>query len=515
MKNKVVGFGCFCILLVCLTGCSSSLSQSRSPAYWPTNGWKTSTPEEQGMDSVKLAQMAEQIQKDHLNIHSLLVIRNGYLVDELYLYPYSAEQAHWVMSVTKSVMSTLFGIAIQQGYIRDVHQPVSELLPPQDVTNLDDKKKALTLNEFLTMTSGLDCHETPAPDEPYMQASDNWVQFILNLPVIAKPGMEFNYCTGTIEVLSAILQNTTGMTTRDFANKNLFTPLGIGPIDESRWPSDPQGLTIGGYGLSLTPQEMAKMGLLFLNNGKWEGKQIVPESWVAASTTSHAKTGGAKDYGYLWWVDPLGKWYAALGRGGQHVFVYPAQNLVVVTTADLPASQDADLAPIQGLINTYILPSIKSQKPLPANPEGVSSLKVGMEMLSKAPRITPPRLPEIATAISGKKYTLEDNPLGWPNISLSFKEGAGEASVTVNGQTMQIGMDNTYRIVGSGTTPFPEGIRGHWESKDTFVVEVPTFGQPGRQIFRIQFLNDTIQITMEDGRSGNTVEINGRLAPNS
>ena len=159
------------LLIVTLIACAPSSSTPTPPTYWPTTGWRSAAPEEQGMDSEKLAQMVEHIQQEKLDLHSLLIVRNGYLVSELYAYPYSAGQAHWIMSVTKSVIDALVGIAIQKGYIKDVHQPLFSLLPDQGVANLDEKKKAITLEDFLTMTSGLDCHENPAPGEPFMQAS--------------------------------------------------------------------------------------------------------------------------------------------------------------------------------------------------------------------------------------------------------------------------------------------------------------------------------------------------------
>ena len=143
--------------------------------------------------------------------------------------------------------------------------------------------------------------------------------------------------------------------------QNLFEPL---RITNFNWDRDADGIPIGGWGLQLTPREMAKLGYLFLNEGQWDGKTILPASWVAASTASHANRGDKKEYGYLWWVDPQGKWYAALGRAGQHIFVYPAENLVVIFTADLPYTNDADLVPLQELLYRYILPAVKSDEAL-------------------------------------------------------------------------------------------------------------------------------------------------------
>jgi CubicO group peptidase (beta-lactamase class C family) len=514
ISNKL---GIALVLIAFLTGCVPASPTPTSLVYWPTNGWRSAAPEEQGMDSETLAQMVERIQQENLNIHSLLIVRNGYLVSELYVYPYSAGQVHFIASVTKSVIGMLVGIAIQKGDIKDVQQPLFSLLPDQGVANLDDQKKAITLEDLLTMTSGLDCHENPAPGEAFMQASTNWVQFMLDLPMVAQPGTKFSYCTGAIEVLSAVLQEATGMSTREFANQNLFASLGIGPISEARWSSDPQGVTTGGYGLALTSGEMAKLGYLFLNQGQWDGKTIVPAAWVAASTASHANRGDKKEYGYLWWIDPQGKWYAALGRAGQHIFVYPAENLVVVFTSDLPYTNDADLIPLQELLDQYILPAVKSSRPLPANPDGLARLKAGIQSMAQPPRTAPAPLPAIATQISGETYALADNPFAWQTIAFNFGDSVDEVKVTVNsnGGTGQlaIGLNNVYRTVEGGDNTFPQELRGRWENQDTFVIEDIYPGQMLQYTYRIQFSGDAIHIIRQEKYSGSIVEMQGTLTP--
>jgi CubicO group peptidase (beta-lactamase class C family) len=516
--NKISNqLGIVFVLIGFLVGCTPASSSPTPPAYWPTDGWRSTAPEEQGMDSEKLAQMVEYIQEEKLDLHSLLIVRNGYLVSEVYVYPYSAGQVHFIASVTKSVIGALVGIAIQRGAIQDVRQPLFSLLPEQGVANFDDQKKAITLEDLLTMTSGLDCHENPAPGEASMEASQDWVQFMLDQPMIAQPGTKFNYCTGAIQLLSAVLQKATGMSAREFANQNLFAPLGIGPISEARWSADPQGVTIGGYGLALTPGEMAKLGFLFLNQGQWNGETIVPSEWVAVSTASHANQGDKKEYGYLWWIDPQGKWYAALGRAGQHIFVYPTENLVVVFTADLPYTNDADLIPLQELLDQYILPAVKSSRSLPANPDGLARLKAGIQALTQAPRTAPAPLPAIAAQISGKAYALADNPFGWETIAFNFQDSADQVMVTVNSNggsgQLAVGLGNTYRTVEGGDSTFPQELRGRWDDQDTFIVEDVYPGQMLQYTYSIQFSSDAIHITRQEKYSGNKVELQGTLTP--
>jgi CubicO group peptidase (beta-lactamase class C family) len=515
--NKIFHeFGIALILIIFLTSCAPSSPTPNSPAYWPTTGWRSTSPEEQGMDSEKLAQMVEHIQQEKLDLDSLLVIRNGYLVSELYRDPYTAEQPHVVFSVTKSVIDTLIGIAIQKGYIRSVRQPLIGMLPAGGVANLDDSKKAITLENLLTQTSGLDCNENPAPGEPSVFTSDDWVKFVLDQPMVAKPGEKFNYCTGATHLLSAVLQSATGVSALKFANQSLFTPLGIGPLDEMRWPSDPQGVTIGGFGLALTPREMAKLGFLFLHKGQWDGETVVPLDWVVTSTASHANRGEKKEYGYLWWIDPQGKWYAALGLHGQHIFVYPAENLVVVSTAALPAGNDADLIPIQELLDGYILPAVKSDRPLPPNPDGQARLAAATLALGQAEKTVSPPLPAIATEISGKTYTFEENPFGWRTMIFTFQPGSDEAKITINGmRQFPVGLDNRYRIYSVENPTFPQAFRGHWDDGDTFVIEDPVLGQVQDNTIRVKFTGEAIDIAAQEKYSGNQVEVQGTLDPAS
>jgi CubicO group peptidase (beta-lactamase class C family) len=209
----------------------------------------------------------------------------------------------------------------------------------------------MTLENILTMSSGLDWVEG---DETYgkMYASADWVNMVMDLPMAEVPGKTFLYCSGCSHVLSAIVQNAVGESGLTFAQKNLFQPLGITDL---RWETDRQKIPIGGWGLYLTPRDMAKLGYLYLHKGVWDGQQVVSSSWVNAATTRHIGTDGKLGYGYQWWIYPTHGAYAALGRYGQTIFVAPDLNLIVVTTAHIESGHD----PIFNLIDNYILPAVK------------------------------------------------------------------------------------------------------------------------------------------------------------
>jgi CubicO group peptidase (beta-lactamase class C family) len=371
-----------CILTVALSGCSRSTPQAtathtpvtaaaqaaatdaplKTPAntplpaaaisspYWPTDGWRTSSPEEQDMEAEKLTQMLEAIQERKLGFHSLLVIRHGYIVSETYFGSHQPDTRHDLYSVTKSFVSTLVGIALDKGLIDSTDKRVVDFFPGYTFANLDQQKQAMTLEDVLTMRTGLDWIEG---DSAYRElyVSRDWVQHMLDMPMEAPPGSWFNYCSGCSHLLSAILQQTTGVNPRDFAEENLFAPLGL--VDVS-WELNPAGIPIGGWGLRLTPREMAKLGYLFLHKGVWEGQQIVSAQWVENATRSHTETDGGLDYGYQWWTLPSLGAYAALGLYGQTIMVIPGSDLVIVTSAQMGSHDE-----IFRLIKQYIVPAVK------------------------------------------------------------------------------------------------------------------------------------------------------------
>jgi CubicO group peptidase (beta-lactamase class C family) len=366
-------------IMVLLSGCSQADTIQVPEAEWPTGGWQTSTPESQGMDSSMLKTMLETVQTQNYNIDSITVIRNGYLVLDASLFPYRQDSKHIIHSCTKSIVSILIGIAIDQGFIEGVQTPVLEFFPDRTASNLDPDKKSLTLENLLTMTSGLECRDSylyrwSGLNE--MRGSDDWVQFMLDLPMEAAPGTKFEYCNGASFLLSAIITETTGMSSNEFAEIYLFTPLGISDLS---WPINPQGINIGWGELRMLPQDMAKIGYLYLNGGEWDGEQIVPTTWVEDSTRKHISATLEDGYGYQWWVDNSGM-YLALGYAGQFIFVVPEKELVVVFTSDL---SDSDFYTPQNLLNDYIIPAAVSPDPLPENPAAESGLRQLIEDLSQ------------------------------------------------------------------------------------------------------------------------------------
>lgn len=339
----------FILSLVFLVACQGQKTLPLLGDDWPTQGWRSEAPESQGMDAAILSKGMEYIEQNDLALHSLLVIRHGVIVSETYFSPYKADTLHEQWSVTKSFTSTAVGMALDQGKLQDVDQLVLDFFPDQEFANTDARKESMQIKDLLTMTSGLEWVEGDATYRAMSMSSD-WVKFVLDLPMTADPGSAFLYCSGCSHVLSAIVQQGTGQNLRDFLQANLFKPLGI---KKYIWEDDVQGISMGGWGLSLAPRDMAKLGYLYLHKGQWEGQQIVSQEWVEAATLKQVTTEGENGYGYQWWVFPELGGYAAIGRSGQTVFVAPEQDLIVVTTAEV---QDHD--EIFRLIQDFILEAL-------------------------------------------------------------------------------------------------------------------------------------------------------------
>jgi len=348
--------------------------------YFPTEGWRMSTPEEQGMHSENLLKMMENIKESQIGIQSVTVMRNGYIVLDSYIHPYEDGQKHKMFSITKSIISALIGIAINKGFIKDVDQKIVEIFPNKEIKNLDDRKKSITVKHLLMMVSGLQANDGWEKNWVGlfdMQASDNWTQYTLNLPMEANPGERFEYYNCNSHLLSAIINKTTGMKTIDFANKYLFEPIGIKNV---KWDTSPEGVNIGYVGLWLEPKEMAKIGLLYLNKGKWNGIQIISSNWIEESTKPYhdSRLRGQK-YGYQWWINPAG-FYSANGMYGQFIDVVPDKNLVAVFTGNIDGAKQSYSF---SLLKDYISTAIASSEPLPAKPKDTADLNAFVDKLAK------------------------------------------------------------------------------------------------------------------------------------
>ncbi len=404
-----------------LAACAAPSPPSAAPSQiWPTRGWTFSSPEAQGIDSNALANAIEIIRAKRIPVHSLFVERNGYAVVDAYFFPFEDNETHDLASVTKSVTSTLIGIAGHAHAFPALNQPVVALLTDKTDALADPRKQRITLGELLSMTSGIDCRVPPGENLLLeMEQSPDWVAFTLNLPEAWEPGTTFEYCAGNMHLVSAVLTRATGASAADLAGSQLFAPLGI---SRAIWPADPHGISRGFADLELQPRDAAKLGYLWLNNGRWEDRQVVPADYLAEAVSPHATVQPGIQYGYGMWLYPSHAPFdfEANGRGGQRITVIPSENLVTVVT-----SGGADASLVASLVSA----AVKASSPLPPNDAGDLRLAAALATAVRAPPLThaPAAIPEWALSISDSVYLLSDNPVGLRTLELLFS-ASGEAS---------------------------------------------------------------------------------------
>lgn len=345
-------------------------------APWPTTGWSLSSPEAQGMRSAPLDSLDQSIRAGtYGNIDRLVIVRNGYLIanhrydtdyQEIsrgqagpigcgvdacndasqlhefnYLHPdfhpwYQGRDVHSLQSVTKSVTSVLIGVAIARGEIDGVDAPLLSFFDGYDVSGADPRLQDVTLDDLLTMRSGIEWHEGDRPLDStnttiQLEASDDWIQFTLDQPMDAAPGGKWVYNSGGSHLMSGIIKDATGQFVDAYAEDHLFGPLGI---PDYHWKKTPRGYPDTEGGLFLEADQLAKIGYLYLQGGMWDGERIVSQDWVKASTARQAEVGNpqAWGYGYQWWrtdTDGTEIW-AGLGFGGQFLVVIPKHEIVGV-----------------------------------------------------------------------------------------------------------------------------------------------------------------------------------------
>ncbi len=334
-RSRRLGFGMLLLGSLLLTAPVAAQTAPAARDGWPTDGWRTAAPERHGVDPAALAAVDARVPEETPDLSELLVVRDGVVVFERSYGGHNAAEPVDVRSVTKSFVGALIGIALDEGALTGLDQTVGELIPDRIPPGADPLVANITTRQLLTMTSDLawDNHT----DYQTLIASDDWVALTLGLPVVGVPGETFVYNSGGSHLLAVMLAAATGEDPADYAADKLFDPLGI---EHGGWARLPQEETIGGFGLKLTARDMAKLGFLFLNGGRWDGQQIIPEEYVLASTTWQSagdSTGGYAAYGYQWWVTATDAGYPAyfaLGYGGQHIYVVPDLDLVVVAAIE-------------------------------------------------------------------------------------------------------------------------------------------------------------------------------------
>jgi CubicO group peptidase (beta-lactamase class C family) len=498
MAALVIGFQC-------LAGCNASAGETdnQAPAeiLWPTKSWQVSTPEEQGMDSASLARLIETIGTYRQD--SLMIIRHGKIVAEAYYAPYIAGISHDLRSVTKSVIGTLTAIQLKNGSLESLEQPVVDLFSDKQIQNVDERKKAITVQNLLDMTSGIQWLEKAyTPDETIMKMyeSPDRAAFVLNQPMSGAPGANFYYSGGNPYLLSALINKKSGQSALDFAKKQLFEPLGI---KSYKWGApDAQGITNGEAGLFLSPHDMARIGYLYLRNGLWEGKQIIAPSWVDRVKAGVITTTTPLHYANLWWSYPEKGAYMARGRHSQLILVIPKLEVVAVMTGVL---RDTEFYSASSLIDD-ISSAVKSETPIPADATANALLTAAIRQAATEKPAAVGGTPELAKVVSGKTYRFNDNVMHVESFTLNFLDtdsswvittSTGKADRPSDRFTGLVGLDGVFRK----SPPAPYGInaaRGRWIDEHTFAMERRILGRGEIQTWALSFEGDKVTVNFEN-----------------
>jgi CubicO group peptidase (beta-lactamase class C family) len=465
----------------------------------------TAAPEAHGFSSAGLAEVVLAAGARGLPIHSLTLVRGDEVILDAAFYPYDPSTLHNVASVTKSVTTTLIGIAAAEGLL-DLDAPLVSFFPDRQLANRDARKDNVTVRQLMQNTSGLAC--VGFPEEvtlARMEASPDFVQFALDLPMAAEPGTRFDYCSPGMHILSAILQQATGRTAFDYAREKLFEPLGITQV---AWDADPQGVTRGWGDLQLVPSDMVKLGTLWLNGGVWNDRQLIPADWLERATTEAVRSDRYEDYGYGFWVGPREEpipYFLASGRGGQRILVAPALDLVIVTTGG--GFDPGDI--VDPVVGTLADPT----QTLTPDPAGEARLRDAVAAAASPPpaEFVPP-LPAIAAEVSGKTYAFSSNPYGLRSIRVDFTDGP-EATLTLtdaDGTVMRpVGLDGRYRW-SDGPNGVRYGVSARWANETTLVFDYNTIGDIRAYTITARYLGEAIEMTLTQRDEPGVITVTGR-----
>ncbi len=449
-----------------------------------------STPEAQGIPSSAILAFVDAADRNVDAMHSLMLLRHGHVVAAGWWSPYEAGTPHSLYSLSKSFTSTAVGLAVAEGKL-SVDDEVLKFFPDDAPAEPSRNLKSMRVSDLLRMSTG---HEA----EPSFRTAQHWAKAFLAQPVPHKPGTHFLYNTAATYMLSAIVQKATGMTVLDYLQPRLFEPLGI---DNPTWGTSPQGVTLGGYGLSIRTEDIARFGQLYLQKGQWHGNQLVPEAWVDAATArqtangSNPKSDWDQGYGYQFWRCRHGA-YRGDGAFGQFCIVMPDQDAVVAITSGL-----GDMQSVLNLVWEHLLPAMKPA-PLAADDDARKKLELKLADLSLRPQ-EGSASNEKAASVSGKKYVFPANERKLEAITLE-DDGKGDAATVVarfGGIDRRISVGRGAWRKGRlayGTLPEQRAAAsGAWTGDDVFTVKICFYETPFIHTIRLKFSEQKLLLDSE------------------
>ena len=431
-----------------------------------------STPEAEGIASSAILDFIRAADAQLDSLHSVMVVRHGAVVAEGWWTPYAAQYPHMMFSVSKSFTSMAVGLAISEGLLT-LDDRVVELLPHDLPTEIDDRLSALTVRHLLTMTTGHAADTVSLTDDSH---GDNWARAILAQPLEFTPGTHYVYNSGATHLLSAIVQRATGERLLDYLGPRLFEPLGI---TDATWESSPQGVDAGGWGLSITTEQLATFGQLVLQRGEWNGSRLIPAEWIDEASALQVDTtdtdhdlDGRQGYGYQFWRNRLAG-FRADGAFGQFCLVLPEQDAVVVLTSALPVSQAA-----LDLVWEHLLPAF-GDSALPASESPMAGVLAALTLPTVAGEATS----AMADRVAGIRF-----PFDHPSVTAVTVE-PGRLTIDENGAitVIQVGHGDW---VGSADSRIWASCA--WVSPDTLVVRAHAVMTPYSRTATLTFADDIV-----------------------
>jgi CubicO group peptidase (beta-lactamase class C family) len=446
-----------------------------------------SSPEAQGVSSSGVLAFVEALDAiDTMN--SVMLLRHGHVIAEGWWAPYDARSPHSLYSLSKSFTSTAVGLALSEGKV-SLDDEVLKFFPDDAPANPSANLKSMRVSDLLRMSTG---HQA----EPGRKSDEPWTRTFLAQPVPFKPGTHFLYNTSATYMLSAIVQKVTGQTVLDYLRPRLFEPLGI---EHPTWEASPQGISAGGFGLSVRTEDIARFGQLYLQKGKWEGKQLVPESWVDAATARQTSNGSNprsdwdQGYGYQFWRCRNGA-FRGDGAFGQYCVVMPEQDAVLVITSGVK-----DMQAVLNVAWDKLLPAMKSS-PTAMQADADNEKKLGQRLQGLAVR-TPEGSASPAPDVVGRKYVFPVNDRKLESITLEPKGQTVTLVARVDGSDRRIECGNgAWRNgrLGWGRLPEqPAAASGAWTDADTFTAKLCFYETPIINTVRLKFSGDEVRCTSE------------------
>ncbi|MBM3278037.1 MAG: serine hydrolase [Candidatus Handelsmanbacteria bacterium] len=432
-----------------------------------------SPPEAQGISAKDLLIFVQEAEKRLDALHGFVLVRHGHIVAQGWWSPYAPDQPHQVYSLSKSFAATAVGLAAAEGKLR-LSDKVLFFFPDEAPAQPDTNLAAMTVQDLLSMESG---HAEDTLDWLFDSKDSTWTRAFLSLPVEHKPGTQFVYNTGATYMASAIVQRVTGQTLLNYLQPRLFGPLGI---QHPTWGSSPQGVNYGGFGLAITTGDIARFGQLYLQKGKWQGRQLLPEGWVVEATAAHADNSGMptvdwqQGYGYQFWRCRHGA-YRGDGVFGQYCIVFPEQDAVLAITAGVK-----DMQAVLNLVWEQVLTSMKPS-PLPADPQAHEALQQKLKSLTLAHQAGQPTSP-LAAKISGQHYHFPENDQKIEAVTLEF--GEAQDTITLRNERGAHSIACGHQTWAQGVTTLAGeesevvAATGAWTSDSTYTAKLSYYQTP-------------------------------------